>query len=215
MDLSQKELAEDFFSAAEKEAIRGAVAEAERHSSGEIATMVVWESDRYREAETLGALLLAALIALVVAVATHHVTIWSYIPLALLLFLPCLYLFRRVPRLKLPFVGPKRLLEAVGERALVAFYQQGLYRTRDETGILIFISLLEHKVWILGDRGINEKIPPGYWKSLADQVAAGIRSGHAADSLCRVVAECGTKLAQHFPRRADDSNELPDEIISS
>lgn len=215
MDLSQAELANEFFSPAEKEAIRSAVAEAERHSSGEIATMVVWESDRYREAEELGALLLAALLAVVVAVTLQHVTIWTYIPLVLALFFPALFLFRRFPRLKLPFAGARRQAEAVSERALVAFYQQGLYRTEEETGILVFISLLERKVWILGDRGINEKIPPGYWKSLVDELALGIRSGHAADSLCQVVAKCGKELSHHFPRRTDDRNELPDHVLVS
>ena len=215
MDLSQTELANDYFTPAQKDAIRAAVADAEQHSSGEIATMVVWESDRYREAEELGALLLAGLAGVVVAVVMHHVTIWTYIPLVLVLFFPALLLFRRFPRLKLPFAGPRRQAEAVSERALVAFYQQGLYRTKEETGILIFISLLERKVWILGDRGINEKIPPGYWKSLADELAGGIRSGTAAETLCHVVAECGTELARHFPRSANDSNELPDEILVS
>jgi putative membrane protein len=215
MDLSQAELANDFFTPAEKDAIRAAVADAEQHSSGEIATMVVWESDRYREAEAVGALLLSGLVAVVVAVALHHVTIWTYVPVVFVLFFPALFLFRRFPRLKLPFAGAGRQAEAVSERALVAFYQQGLYRTREETGILIFISLLERKVWILGDRGINEKIPPGYWKSLADELARGIRSGAAAETLCHVVSACGAELARDFPRRADDRNELPDEILTS
>jgi putative membrane protein len=215
MDLSQTQLAEEFFSADEKERVREAVAQAESHSSGEIATMVVWASDRYREAEALGALLVAALIAVVAAVALRHVTIWSYIPLVCLLYFPALLLFRRFPRLKLSFAGARRVAEAVGERALVAFYQQGLYRTKDETGILIFISLLERKVWILGDRGINRKIPPGQWKSLVDELTRGLRQGTAADSLCLVISRCGDELARHFPRLSDDQNELPDEIIAS
>ena len=215
MDLSQAEVATEFFSAAEKEAIRSSVADAETRSSGEIATMVVLESDRYREAEELGALLLAGLLGVVVAVALHHVTIWTYIPVVFVLFFPALLLFRRFPRLKLSFAGAQRQAEAVSERALVAFYQQGLYRTEHGTGILIFISLLERKVWILGDRGINEKIPPGYWQSLADELAGGIRSGRAADTLCHVIAECGSELARHFPRRLDDRNELPDDIFTS
>jgi len=214
MDLSQAELATDFFSAAEKEAIRSSVVEAEMRSSGEIATMVVHESDRYREAEELGALLLAGLVAVAVAVALHQITIWTYIPLVFLLFFPALWLFRRFPRLKLSFSGAKRQAEAVSDRALVAFYQQGLYRTEQGTGILIFISLLEHKVWILGDRGIDEKIPPGYWQSLADELAQGMRSGQAAAALCRVIAECGDELARHFPRSLDDRNELPDDILT-
>lgn len=215
MDNSMIETSTHFFSAEEKEAIRRAVADAETRSSGEIAVMVVQESDRYREAEELGALLLAGLVAVIAAVVLHHVTIWIYIPMVCLLFFPALFLFRRLPRLKLSFAGPRRQAEAVRERALIAFYEKGLYRTAEETGIIIFISLLERKVWILGDRGINLKIPPGFWQSLADQLAAGIRSGHAAQALCQVIAGCGSELARHFPRRSDDRNELPDDILTS
>jgi putative membrane protein len=205
----------EFFSDAEKELIRQAVAKAETRSTGEIATMVVPESDRYREAEQLGALLVAGLVAVIAAVALRHVTIWTYIPLVGLLFYPMLVLFRRFPRLKLSFAGPRRQAEAVRERALSAFYEKGLYRTREETGILIFISLLERKVWILGDRGINERIPAGSWQALAHELAAGLRSGRATDALCRVIAACGDQLASHFPRRADDRNELADDLLTS
>jgi putative membrane protein len=205
----------DFFSEAERELIRRAVADAEAQSSGEIATMVVRESDRYREAEQLGALLVAGLLAVIAAVLLNHATIWTYIPLVCLLFFPTLVLFHRFPRLKLSFVGPRRQAEAVRDRALRAFYEKGLYRTREETGILIFISTLERKVWILGDRGINARIPPGSWQSLAGELATGIRSGRAADALCRVIAGCGSELARHFPHRDDDQNELSDEILTS
>jgi putative membrane protein len=204
----------DFFSPAEQEAIRRAVEEAETRSSGEIVTMVVQESDRYLEAEKLGALLVAALVALVLAVVARHVTIWTYIPVVCLLFFPTLLLFRRFPRLKLPFAGARRQGEAVRERALTAFYQKGLYRTREETGILIFISLNERKVWILGDRGINEKIQPGYWEGLAGELASGIRAGRGGEAILSVIAECGSELARHFPRRADDLNELPDDLLT-
>ncbi|QXE92172.1 TPM domain-containing protein [Geomonas subterranea] len=215
MDLAQTSTAQDYFSASDKEAIRQAVARAEARSSGEIATMVVSESDRYREAEALGALLLSGFIGVAVAVLSHHVTIWTYIPVVFLLYFPVLLFLRRFPHLKLSFVGPRRLAEAVSERALVAFYQQGLYRTRMETGVLIFISLLERKVWIVGDRGINEKIPPGYWKSLAERLAQGLRTGRGAEAVCEVIEACGTELERHFPRGEDDRNELADEIIIS
>jgi putative membrane protein len=203
----------DFFAVPEKERIRAAVAAAEAKTAGEIATLVVTESDRYREAELLGAVLCAGLLALIFAVAGHHVTIWSYIPLVVLLFFPSLWLIRRMPALKLPFIGRSRLHEAVRTRAVRAFYEQGLYRTRNGTGILIFISLLEHKVWILGDRGINEKIAPESWQTLAGILAKGLREGRACDALCEVINRCGIELASHFPRQADDVNELSDEVL--
>ncbi|HEY3307215.1 MAG TPA: hypothetical protein VGJ93_02055 [Desulfuromonadaceae bacterium] len=205
--------ARHFFNKQEKNRIRLLVKEAERLTSGEIATMVVDESDSYREAEILGAVLLSSLLALIIAIAIHHITIWTYIPLVCLIYFPLFWIFRRFPGLKLSFVSRRRIEEAVRERAVSAFFSKGLYRTREETGILIFISLLEHKVWILGDRGINALIEPESWRSFADELAKGIRDGHACEALGSVVQKCGTILAEHFPRRSDDTNELPDELI--
>jgi putative membrane protein len=215
MDKSKAAMMTDFFTEPEKERIRRAVAEAELRSSGEIVTMAVPESDRYREAELLGALLVAGLVAVIVAVVMRNVTIWIYVPLVCLLFFPMLFLFRCFPRLKLSFAGSRRQREAVSERALAAFYQKGLYRTKEESGILIFISVLERKVWILGDRGINERIAADYWESLVAELADGIKAGRAAEALCSVIAQCGNELARHFPRRPDDRNELPDEPLTS
>src|SRR6266496_1404248 len=147
--------AKEFFTEAEKERIRRAVESAEAATSGEIATMVVEWSDSYREAEALGGVLLAGMVALVCSVLIQHVTIWTYIPLVFLLFIPCRALLRLFPALKPPLVGRKRIAEAVRERAVRAFYEKRLYKTRDETGILLFISLLERKVWILADRGVD------------------------------------------------------------
>lgn len=205
--------AKDFFSEEEKSRISRMVKEAELHTSGEIATMVVDESDSYREAETLGAVLFSALLALIAAIAFRHVTIWTYIPLLFLLYFPSFFIFRGFPRLKLSLVGRRRLEEAVRERAVRAFYEKGLYRTREETGILIFISLLEHKVWILGDRGINAKIAPESWRQMARELAEGIKGGDACGALCHVIAACGTELSRHFPRRLNDENELTDEVL--
>ncbi|RNC67649.1 MAG: hypothetical protein ED859_13820 [Desulfuromonadales bacterium] len=206
--------AEQFFSPDEREQIRAAVMAAEATTSGEIASMIVDASDCYREAEALGAVLLSGLLSVVVAVAIHHVTIWTYIPLVFVLYFPSRVVFRLVPRLKLPFVGRRRLVEAVRERAVRAFYEKGLFRTRHETGILIFISILERKVWILGDRGINEKIPPDFWQGLVGEMVRGLRDGRPCEALCSVIAGCGAELSRHFPRRSDDVNELRDTVLT-
>lgn len=205
--------ADNFFSESEKQQISNLVEKAERETSGEIAVMVVDGSDSYREAEILGALLLSAFIALVVAVSLHQVTIWSYIPAVVVFWFPALYLMRGYPRFKLALAGKKRLEEAVRERAVRAFFEKKLYRTREETGILIFISLLEHKVWILGDRGINERIDPQFWQALTGELAGKIREGRAFDGLRTVIEKLGRVLEEHFPQTAGDTNELPDELI--
>lgn len=205
--------AEDFFTPQEKEQIRQAVANAEGSTAGEIATMVVARSDSYHEAVTLGAVLGSAMLALLIAIVSQHVTIWSYLPLAIILYFPFQLLVRRVPSLQRPFIAGSRLEEAVRERAVRAFYEKGLYRTADETGILIFISIFERKVWILGDRGINSRISTDSWQQLVKVLTTGIREGRACEALCEVIGSCGKELARHFPRQKNDSNELQDEIL--
>ncbi len=221
----------------EHDRIQAAVAAAEAATSGEIAVMVVDRSERYREAELLGSLLLALALAILAELAfaaafVHGVTggwnsgagqfaalvvsgasLWRCISLAVLLYWGTRMLFRRWELLKMPFVGRGRREEAVRDHALRTFYEQGLYKTRDETGILIFISLLEHKVWILGDRGINRLIPADQWQNLAAELARGVKEGAACAALCSVIGQCGAVLSRHFPRKPDDVNELADGVL--
>jgi len=205
--------AKAFFTDSEKTRIRGSVRSVETGTSGEIATMVVDHSDGYLEAEVLGGILVAGLVALIIAIAVQHVTIWTFVPIVCALYFPARLLCIRFPRLKVPFINKKRMMHAVQERAVRAFYEKGLYRTRDENGILIFISILERKVWILGDRGVNLKVPPEIWQAHADEISVGIREGRPCDALCAVIESCGRVLVEHFPRKEDDTNELPDELI--
>ncbi len=205
--------AENFFTPAEQEQIRLAIATAEKTTSGEIATMEVARSDSYQEAVTLGAVLAAAMAALLVAIASQHITIWSYIPLTVILFFPAHLLIKLMPSLQRSFIAGSRLNEAVKARAVRAFLEKGLYRTRDETGILVFISLFERKVWILGDRGINARIPAESWQQLVQILTAGIRNGQACEALCSVIGKCGEELSRHFPKESDDINELQDEVL--
>ncbi len=205
--------AKDFFSRAEKEKIRQAVEAAERNTTGEIAVALVAQSDQYREAETLGAFCLSAFISLVLVVAFHHITIWFYIPVTAILFFPSLYLFKQIPQLKLTFLGEKRVDEAVRERAVYTFFQKGVHNTKEQTGILIFISLLERKVWILGDRGIDRKIKAEFWQSLAGELATGIRERRTFESLCDAIRKCGYELSRHFPERYEEQNQLRDDLM--
>lgn len=205
--------AKDFFSASERERIRQAVQAAEQGTTGEIAVMVVDQSDPYWDAEVMGAFSLSGLAAFVLALLFHHITIWFYVPAVFILFFPCRFLFARVPQLKLPFVSRQRVAHTVRARAIQAFYEKRLHNTVNATGILIFISLLERTVWILGDKGIDAKITPAFWQSLAKELTMGIREGRALEALSTVIARCGDELQKQFPGTADDTNELPDGIM--
>lgn len=199
-----------YLSSEQQAIILEAVRRAEAGTSGEIVPMLVADSDDYREAAMRAALILAAILSLVVALAVNDTTIWLFIPLTAILYFPLLALVSRLPALKLAFTPAAHVRDAVRRRAVRAFYERGLHRTREENGILIFISLLEHKVWILGDRGINKVIPPEHWTALASGLATGIRGGLLVETLTTTITEVGDILTKHFPHRKDDSNELPD-----
>ena len=190
--------------------VRDAVRRAESGTSGEIVPMLVAKSDDYREAAVQAAVVIAALLSLLVSLVVRDSSIWLFIPLTFILYFPSAAFVRRLPALKLAFTPTARVRETVHKRALRAFHEQKLHRTREENSILIFISLLERRVWILGDRGINAVIPPERWTSLASALASGICAGRMVETLVTTITEVGDILTEQFPHRRDDTNELPD-----
>ena len=102
--------------------------------------------------------------------------------------------------------------EAVERRADREFMHLGIQQTADRTGILIMLSLNERIVAVRADKSIHEKVPDGTWTRTAELVVEGIRAGKPGEGICNAVAQVGELLAQHFPRRADDIDELPNTI---
>jgi len=205
---------EKFFTKDEKERIKKTTIDAESHTAGEIAVVVVDHSSSYVEAEIIGGVFLGSLISFIVTIVFFHSSIWVYIPCSFLFYFPSHMFFKKYPSLKAAFVGRKRMQKAVKERALRAFYEKGLYRTKDQTGVLFFLSLLERKVWVLADKGIHEKITQPALNSFARMVSKGIREGRSCDALCEAIQEIGGRLAKYYPADAGDIDELTDEVIS-
>ncbi|MBI5042872.1 MAG: TPM domain-containing protein, partial [Nitrospirae bacterium] len=107
----------------------------------------------------------------------------------------------------------RRKEDAVRQRALRAFYERGLYRTKNNTGVLFFLSVLERKVWILADKGIYERIGQERLDKFAMAVSQGIRDGCACDALCDAIREAGGQLASLFPITKGDIDELPNNVM--
>jgi len=206
--------AERFFSEEEKRTISAATSGVEARTSGEIAVMVVDSSDRYREAEITGGVVLSGLTALTLTELFFDPLVWYFIPIGILFFFPFVRLCGQLPVLKRAFVSAGRKNEAVAQRSLRAFYEKGLYHTRDNTGVLFFISLLEKKVWVLADKGIYERIDQETLNRYATTVTRGIKEGRSADALCSAIGEVGEILAKHFPVKPDDLNELSNEVMT-
>ena len=207
--------AAQFFTDPEKELIRSTTADVESRTSGEIVVMVVDKSDDYREGEIIGRIVLGALVSMIVTAFYYHASMWFFIPLAFFAYFPLKIIVRRSEHMRMTFVGPGRREAAVRQRALRAFHEKGLTNTRDRTGVLFFISLLEHKVWVLADKGIHEKVGQETLNKFAKGVSKGIAEDRSCESLCVAMREVGEVLASHFPRKDDDTDELPDGVMSA
>lgn len=199
---------ETFFTKEEQERIEQAVIAAESKTSGEIVPMIVTASGRYAEAELAGVafgLILGTMMELI----WHdpwgpvHAYLWWPIGGAILG-----YAAARIPALKRRILPRHRIAEAVHLRSLAAFAGEGLHHTRDETGILLFASMLEHRVIVLADRGIDSKIEPETWQTVVDTITEGLKTGRACDGFCQAIERCGDILAVHFPIQKNDTNEI-------
>ena len=209
---------DSFFSAAELEAVRAAVAEAESRTSGEIVPYVVEASDAYTSALWKAAALGALAGPLLVQVLYRTTDLWGWN----MMFWPAVpaaaggaagWLLALIPTLRRWLAGSDLLDQRTRQRARSAFLEQEVFRTRDRTGILLFLSLFERRVVVMGDAGINQKVEPGRWEGIVGTVIGGIRAGKPGAALATAIRECGELLERHgVARSADDANELPDDL---
>lgn len=204
---------ETFFTEAEQKQITEAIQNAETMTSGEIAVMVVDRSDTYPEARILAGTIIGCALSLIIADRFFLDSLWYFVPLAVLFSLFFGWGVRYFPALLRYFVPAGRLDSQVRERAVRAFYEKGLYKTKDKTGVLFFISLFEHKVWLLADEGIYAKITQEKLLEYAADIAKGIKNRTAAEALCREIANVSDILARYFPIQPDDVNELSNKVI--
>ena len=122
--------------------------------------------------------------------------------------------FGRVPMVVRFVTSRERMAHKVALRAEQAFYKHGLQHTKGRTGILILVSMLERRVHILADKGVNDHVPAGTWEGLVNGIIVGIRTGHTTAAICTAIAACGVLLAQVSPAESrDNPNELPDILI--
>lgn len=102
--------------------------------------------------------------------------------------------------------------KAVHQRARREFASMGIGNTADRTGILIMLSLKEQRVEILADKGINDKVVQKTWEDVVAIIVSNVKQGKQAAGIIQAVKFVGKILAEHFPRKKDDTNELSDEI---
>jgi uncharacterized membrane protein len=107
-----------------------------------------------------------------------------------------------------PRVGNQEI-RTVAERT---FERLGMTKTELRNGVLLFIACEEQRFVILGDSGINEKVPSGFWDEIAAALTARFKSKEFTDGIVDAIHSAGDQLKQYFPRAHDDRNELTNEI---
>lgn len=123
-----------------------------------------------------------------------------------------LYLSRRDTIARL--LTPKQdLITQCEQRALVEFYNHRVHHTEAATGILIFISILEHRAVVLGDESISKKLPPETWDAIVNTLTSGIKQKQTLKGLISAIDMSGIHLQQHFPRAVDDRDELENHLV--
>lgn len=214
-----KNAAERFLSDQDREKIKKEVEEAEKYTSGEIVPMVVSRSYHYPMSDVIGGFIFALPLSLILTYFAGgwlwigNYNMWLFLGIITVLFVIFQQVVKRTESLKSLFISNREIEEEVEEAAITGFFREGLYRTRDETGILLFISVFERRVWVLADRGINEKVKEGQWDDIVKNIIEGIKNRDQADAIRRAVEEVGRILKEHFPVKQDDRDELKNLII--
>jgi putative membrane protein len=103
--------------------------------------------------------------------------------------------------------------DLVHRAALDQFLARGMQRTVARTGVLIFVALGERQVEVVADEGIYGKVDPAIWDDAVGALLAAGRENRLAEGFVEAIALCGGVLAEHFPPRPDDRNELPDHVV--
>jgi putative membrane protein len=217
-----KNLATKFLTEEEKGEIETCVKEVEKNTSGEIVPMVVSASYHYPMSNMIGALIFGLLISIAVTLVFSIRNSWGGVTALDLWLFPAVFavsflvfheLVKRILWLKRVFITKAEINEEVEEAALTSFYRNGLNNTRDRTGILIFISVFERRAFVLADEGINVKVDPGAWQEIVDSVVHSIRGRRQGAGICQAVRRCGDLIREHFPIKADDTDELDNLIV--
>lgn len=123
------------------------------------------------------------------------------------------FLLTRIPLVR-RWVTPRSIRRARVRRVAVQqFLAHGVHVTRERTGVLIFAALQEHQVELVADEGIHSRVDHGVWADAVAALTRELRAGRPVAGFEAAIAQCGAVLADHFPPRADNPNELPDHLV--
>ncbi len=100
-------------------------------------------------------------------------------------------------------------IRTVAERT---FERLGMTKTALRNGVLLFIATEDQRFAIVGDRGIDDKVPPGFWDQIAANLTMRFSKGEFTEGIVESITAAGSQLREYFPRAEGDLNELTNEI---
>ncbi len=205
----------------ERARVEAAVQAAERQTSAEIVPMIVGRSGMYREAHHRAGLL-SAVLALTTLLTIETTWLpWGWhaanavwlLGVTMLAYALGAWVGTWPPLLRL-FTSRERMHRKVQLRANLAFAQHGLAQTRERTGLLLLVSLLERQVSVLADQSLRDRISAEQWQEVVAVVVERLKVGDLVGGLCVGIEACGTLLARVCPARdGDNPNELSNQVI--
>ena len=220
-----------YLSAEDHAKVTAAVAEAELTTSGEIVTVLADRSDGYTDialwwaivasftAMTLLALFPDFFLAKLDWIWGGWTPEWTrtefvslIIGLGLVKFAGVMLVQLWQP-LKFWLIPPPVKTARVHDRAIKHFKVGAERRTHGRTGVLLYLSMSEHRAEIVADEPIAEKVSAEVWGEAMADMLVEIKRGRIAEGLVAGVRDVGAVLSEHFPRAEDDQNELPDRLI--
>ncbi len=217
-------------SEADIELVTRAVTEAEARSDAEIATIVSERSDNYNDVPLIWAALVA-LLALAVYAAfpdfylalldrlTGGWHVWTMREwLTILVFATTVkFLFTRYLLawwpLRMAFTPARTKTRRVRARAIALFKASTERRTRSRTGVLIYLSLAEHRAEIVADEAIVAKVSADQWGAAMAAMIVHLKAGRPGEGMAAAVMAIGDVLAEHFPHSGTDPDEMPNRMI--
>jgi putative membrane protein len=199
-------------SEADAREVEAAIGRVEAQTAAEVVVAVLPQSREYWR----GRVLLALAWALAGGLAYLWLEPWGEPALVLLVEVvvgALAFGFSGLGSLRTWLISAAAAERAVHARALQLFAERGLHGTRGRTALLIFVSELERRVVLLGDRSLNDELGQSGWDAQVELLLGHIRQGRARQGLLEVLEQLGPRLAKLAPRDADDQNELPDAVL--
>lgn len=196
---------------ADRARVSEAIRQAELQTSGEIFCVIAKRSGEYH----LIPIAWAAAVALTAPALLLFSSDWAaeFVYLAQLGTFLMTAITLSLPAIQFSVIPARVQRDRAHAEAMRQFLVQGLDKTENRTGVLIFASAAERYVEIVADVGINEKVSPAVWDNAVAGLIAAIRQGRPTDGFVSAIEQCATVLALHFPPGALPKNEIPNRLL--